>query len=128
MLVVVCYIMLERLLKYAYKMLYLQSAIVLLIAIGMFFYSGKSVVLSVLLGGIVWILPSWYFICKIFKKHRTTFDKNIIYNFLFAEIAKFVICIILIIVAVKFLPIKVLPFLSGFAGAVAGTCLFPIIF
>jgi ATP synthase protein I len=119
--------MLQRFLKNAYKMLYLQSAIVVLLMVVVFLYWGKVAALSAFLGGLVWILPTFYFIHKIFGKKIGKFDSSLVYSFFSAEIVKFLISVILIIVMVKLLPIEVIPFLSGFVGAVLGTLLFPLV-
>lgn len=111
--------------KSAYKLLYLQSAIILIAAIIWAIFGGFHAAWSTLLGGISWLLPNFYFIRKLFIMEKLPNPQNLVKKFYIGELVKFLLCVLLIILFVKLLPVAILPFLSGFIGAVLACWFMP---
>lgn len=117
--------------KEVYKIIYLQIITVLLAAIIWLFFKGKYEFASTLLGGICWIIPSFYFVKKTFNiraaQKNTAQLGNLAKRFFIGEVLKLLLSAVLIILCLKFLPIILLPFLSGFIIAVMSLWLMPLI-
>jgi ATP synthase protein I len=113
--------------KKAYLMIYLQIIIILLIAIFYFIFKGKSDFLFALVGGICWLLPSFYFTRKLFIMPGNKSAIYIVKNFYLGEIVKLVFSGILIVLSFKFLHVDAVPFLVAYFAAVLSIGIYPII-
>ena len=91
-----------------------QVFIVIAIGIVAWFFVGTRGGLSALLGGIAWMLPNTYFMHKLFVSRKARTGTQIVKDFYVGELIKLLLSGFLIALAVKFLPIEVLPFFVGF--------------
>lgn len=112
--------MLQRFYRSAYQMIYLPLLCIAGLALIFFQHGERAALLSTVWGGLAWVVPSMLFVWKVFGKKVQQIDRQMLYNFYFAEMIKFAISIFLIILMVKLFSIRFLPFLSGYAGAIFG--------
>jgi F0F1-type ATP synthase assembly protein I len=112
--------------KSAYKVLYIQAAIVFSIAfLWAIFGIGITTWFAVVAGGSAWILPNFYFIhrCFIIKPspllaRRAMLPHSLLRKFYVAELLKLALSGLLIIFFLKILAPSFLPFFSGYCGAI----------
>lgn len=113
-----------------YKIIYLQIIAVIIIALVWLFFKGLQDFYSVLLGGLTWIIPSFYFVRKTFNirasKNNEPQLSNMAKKFFIGEALKLLFSAILIVFCLKFLPIVLLPFLSGYIIAIMSLWLMPL--
>lgn len=106
--------------KKAYNIIYLQIILMLGIAfLWLIFSTAKGSFTSTIFGGISWIIPTFYFTWKIFKDDVSRSLPKIARDFLLAEMIKLFLASLLIILFLKLFTVELLPFLTGFLGAVA---------
>jgi len=110
----------------AYRFMILPTGVVMVVALlaGMLF--GSKIGYSILLGGVVWWVPNFYFAHKLFAKMETR-SQQMLRVFLRAEIIKLVLYGVFFILAYKFFSVAILPFLLGFMLAQAAFWLTPLI-
>jgi F0F1-type ATP synthase assembly protein I len=117
--------------KEVYKIIYLQIITVIIAAILWFFFKGIHEFISALLGGVCWIIPSFYFIKKTFNIRRAQNDglqlSHLAKKFFTAELLKLLFSALLIILCLKFLTIILWPFLSGYIIAIMSLWFMPLI-
>lgn len=114
--------------KKAFNLVYLQLGMMLLLAIAWLLGKDLRASGSALLGGVSWLIPSWYFIRKIFR-HKKDRSINIIAKDLFiGELLKFFFSAVLIILCLKFFPVNLLAFLTGYIGVVTMAMFMPMVF
>lgn len=133
--------------KKLYKILYLQLALIVVIAfLWGYFHDFKSA-WSALCGGSAWFFPSLFFIWFGFKAHKVKveneipsstapepflaskeFASKLLKKICFAEVGKIFFSVILVIIFIKLLPLALLPFLSGYGGAILTVWLLPYVF
>jgi ATP synthase protein I len=94
----------------------MQIVIVLIIS-GLLLVFSKEVALSFLGGGFICIIPNAYFAHKLFAKTGAQATRAIITSFYLGEVVKFVITIILFVVAFKFLNVNKLAIFIGYIVA-----------
>jgi|GEM_PF-6745536 len=112
----------------AYKILCIQTGLVLLLAIFWWCYQNVAAAWSATLGGVAWIVPNIYFVHKCFtmptpssiarRRKSQVWSQAIVGRFYFAEFIKFLSSVVFIVLFVKLLPLKLFPFLSGYIAAV----------
>lgn len=112
----------------AYKLLYFQLALVVLAALIFLFYQGFVSMWSVLLGGVAWMVPCFYFVRKCFIMRQSCTPQQLVKKFYLAELIKLVFSGLLVVLFVKFIPINVLPFLCGYGVAVLTIWLMPYVY
>lgn len=110
----------------AYRLVGLQALVVLLIAAGWLF-GGLREALSALLGGAACVLPSLYFARRFFATTSAREAKQIIKAFYLGEVIKLALSAILVVLIVMFIPVVILPFITGFVGAQFGFWLAPMV-
>jgi len=107
----------------AYRVCYLQIiAICSASFFGLIFY-GATISVSLLCGGIAWLLPSFYFARKITKTafppkpHQTA--RSLAMVFFGGEFKKLAFSAVLVILFIYFLPLKIGAFICGYLLAVS---------
>lgn len=102
----------------ALRLISVSAVAVVIVSLLLLVTQNRYIACSVLLGGLVWLLPNLYFAAKVFAKvgPKTT-SQGLLRNFYQAEIIKLALYAILFIVVVKFLSMAVLPLLIGYAVA-----------
>jgi F0F1-type ATP synthase assembly protein I len=93
----------------------LPVGLVLIAAFFFFAWRGMNVGCSVLLGGVVWLLPNFYFVHKVFSKIGA--GRIILRTFYRAEITKLLVSAVLFIVVSKIFAVNMPAFLIGFIAA-----------
>jgi len=75
---------------------------------------------SAILGGLACILPSWYFMCKLFgnggSRSVHLSSKQIIKNFYVGELIKLLLSVIMLVVIIKYFPVDLVPVICGYIG------------
>jgi F0F1-type ATP synthase assembly protein I len=117
---------LQKVRNKAYTAIVLQTVVVLIIALSYLLFRGEKYFLSTLYGGFSWIIPCFYFTYKLFIMRSNNTALHIVKNLYFGELLKLVFSAVLLSLALKFLPIEILPFFSGYIGAVLSFWFLPI--
>jgi len=112
----------------ALRIVYLQLLIIILVAIIWLYSSGKPAALSVLLGGIAWLIPTYFFIKKVFTSRQSRSASKITSDFFLAEVLKLFLSGVLIVCFLRIFSVFLLPFLLGYIGAVFVGFLTPLIY
>ncbi|WP_309567562.1 ATP synthase subunit I [Coxiella-like endosymbiont] len=115
----------------AYRLAGMQAMIVVFIALG-WWIKGEIESLSVLLGGIAYLLPNLYFAYCLFNTSR--FDtsspikvKQTIVNFYLGEVIKLTLSAGLVIIIILYIPVSIVPFIMGLVGTKFGFFLAPLV-
>lgn len=108
----------------AYRLVALQALVVALIAVAFGIHSSLKAG-SVLLGGAACVLPSFAFARFLFTTTSSRAAKKIIKIFFLGELVKLAISAALVALIVAFIPVALMPFIVGFAGAQFGFWLAP---
>jgi ATP synthase protein I len=117
--------MLQQYLAVGYRLIIAQ--LILLSVVAGFFIAADDRLgfISVLLGGSAWIIPSLYFVHKLFKARTNWNAQALLKAFLMGEGIKFLLSIGLIISIVLFVTIKTWAFLCGYIAVIAASLLMP---
>ena len=110
-----------------YKLIILQLLILSVVAGFSVFKNGWHVFVSVLLGGSAWIIPSLYFVHKLFKSKATRDSLTLLKDFLLGEGVKLLLSVGLITVIIIFVPIETIGFISGYIAAISAAFLMPFV-
>ncbi len=78
---------------------------------------GNLVAKSLLLGGLICILPGWYFIDRVFRITGAQNTAKIVKRFYHSEVIKILLSIGLFIVAIRYVTLIPLAFFIGFIVA-----------
>lgn len=100
----------------AFKLVYVQLIFTVLLALLSYVYSGLVMAYSVLLGGVVYIVPNIYFVRSAFKSEKVETPQSILSRFYVAEAQKFLLTIVMF--AICFALIKPLHAVAFFAAYV----------
>ena len=100
----------------AYKLVTTQIVIVVIIAILWWIFKDFTHCYSALLGGFAYIIPSWYFIRKLFANKKRT-PQTLVRTFYLGELTKLLLSAILLVLIVKFIPTNLFAVLSGYIVA-----------
>lgn len=117
----------------AFRLIYAQIILVLLVTC-MYWLSYRNsshaieFLWSTLLGGVVWILPSCFFVFYCINKRTLLSPVAALRQLYVAEFIKFLLSGILLVLCVKFLLLQPIPFLSGYAVAVLAQFFLMLIF
>ena len=110
-----------------YRLIVMQLVLLGIVAgIFVFIYDWYSVA-SVLLGGCAWIVPSLYFVRKLFKPKINRDSQALLKDFLLGEGIKLLLSAGLITLILLFCAIKTGAFLSGYGAAVAASFFTPLL-
>ena len=116
--------MFRHLLLTGYRLIILQLILLSIVAGVSIFISDWRGFISVLLGGGAWIVPSLYFVRKLFKPN-TRSAQTLLKDFLCGEGIKLLSSAGLIIFIVFFFSIKTGAFLSGYIATIAASFFMP---
>lgn len=114
--------------KKLYQMFYLQIVLVIILTVFFLFYQGLTSALSVFLGSIAWIIPSFYFSRKCFIIRTNSSPNKLVRRIFITELLKLIVSSVLLVTFVKFININLLPFLLGFIIAVLTIWFMPYVF
>ncbi|QHG92214.1 F0F1 ATP synthase subunit I [Coxiella endosymbiont of Amblyomma sculptum] len=111
-----------------YQLVGLQTVVVVVVFLG-WWIVGLMKGISVLLGGMAYLLPGLYFAHHLFGivNSSKAEGKQIVIGFYIGELIKFVLSIVLIIIILLCIPISVVPFSMGYVAAQFGLWLAPFI-
>lgn len=101
----------------AYRLVFLQLAGIVLLAMCALLLVGPSSGLSVLAGGLAYGLPNLYFVWRVFRYSGAQEMTKFVAAFFAGEAFKLILSAILFLVIVKYLPVGLLSTLVGFVGA-----------
>ena len=110
----------------AYKLIYLQIAVVVLLFCCFWVFKNIQAGYSVILGGLACVIPSIYFVRKLFSSYRRS-PQKIVMDFYVAEFIKLFLSAILLVLIFKFVPVKLVALVSGYIGAYLAIWLVPLI-
>ncbi|TAK71795.1 MAG: hypothetical protein EPO11_10935 [Gammaproteobacteria bacterium] len=102
----------------AYRIVFLQLAGVVLLALAALLLRGTISGFSVFVGGMAYGLPNLVFVWCVFRFVGAQQMTQFVAAFFFGEMGKLVISAILFLVIVKYLPVSLLSTLVGFIGAI----------
>jgi ATP synthase protein I len=105
-------LILPSLRKKVYLSVFFPLAVVLLASVVMLMFSGERGV-SLLLGGIVWVVPQGYVAVRLFHRIETD-PKRFMAAFYKSELLKLALAAFLFIAVMKWIPLQVIYFLGGY--------------
>lgn len=97
----------------ALKLILMQSAVILSTSV-LFLLISWEMAYSVLLGGLVCLLPNLYFTYKLFIHSSMYLARQIVYTFYVSEIIKLVMIAALSVIVFRFIAISAPTFFFGF--------------
>lgn len=109
----------------AYRMVYLAAVTVVTAAVFFLIFRGVESGYSVLLGGAIWLLPSFYVAYRLFAKVKPA--QQIIRTLYRAEVVKLLVSALLFVMMCKFLIVNVLALLIGYMIAQLAFWLTPLV-
>ncbi len=98
----------------AFSYVYVQTIVILLLSVSLYFLGNKIIAFSFLWGGAICIVPNVYFAHKMFAQTGAKAAKQIVASFYLCEVVKFIITIILFIVAFKYFHTNKLAIFIGY--------------
>jgi len=118
--------MLQPYRRQAYKLVLLQIAVVLGLLVGWWLFKDIKAGYSALLGGLACVIPSLYFVKKLFSSKERSM-KKIMFDFYIGEFSKLLLSAVLLVLIFKYLPVKLIPLITGFIGAYMAIWLAPLV-
>lgn len=110
-------LVLSSLRQTAYQFIFIPALVVLLISGLTLLFAGKSAGFSIFLGGIVWVIPNGFVAHKLFSNVSARAAGRIVATFYFAETVKLLLTAALVVIIIKFLPLKLGYFLLSYGVA-----------
>lgn len=111
----------------AFRLMGIQSMIVVLISLAWGWYSFIALASS-LLGGVISIVPNIYFASRFFASGRSSNPQKIVRTFYLGEVLKLGITVSLVLVGItQFSSVLILPLLTGFVAATLGLWFAPLL-
>ena len=110
----------------ANKIVLAQSGIVLLMAAVFFLSSGHRAALAVVCGGLVNILPGYFYAARLFSNVSPHAIVRIMFIFYLGEVLKLVISVGLFIVLLTVFKFPLLPYFLGYLVAALTFCVAPL--
>lgn len=104
--------------RQAYRIVFWQLMIVVMLAVVFFLLRGVEEGLGVLSGGLAYGLPAFAFVWQVFSRANVRAVKQFLAVFVVGELAKLIVSAVLFILIVKYLPVTVLPVLIGYICAI----------
>lgn len=102
----------------AYQLVFLQLAVVAGFAFFISLIKDSHEGVSVLLGGLAYVLPNLLFVWRVFRYAGTAQMVQFLTAFFVGEMLKLILGAILFLVIVKYLPVSLLSVLAGYIGAI----------
>lgn len=118
--------MLQPYRRQAYKLVLLQIIVVLALFLCWWLFQDIKAGYSALLGGLAGVIPSLYFVKKGFSSKERSM-KKIIVDFYIGEFSKLLLSAVLLVLIFKYLPVKLVPLITGFIGAYMAIWLAPLV-
>jgi ATP synthase protein I len=118
--------MLQPYRRQAYKLVLLQIAVVLALFLCWWIFQDIKAGYSALLGGLAGVIPSLYFVKKLFSSKERSM-KKIMLDFYLGEFTKLFLSAILLVLIFKYIPVKLVPLITGFIGAYMAIWLAPLV-
>ncbi|HVV69922.1 MAG TPA: ATP synthase subunit I [Gammaproteobacteria bacterium] len=113
--------------KTVYRWIALQILAVIVISLLFFLWQGSAFASSVLIGGMVCILPNGLFVLCWFARFRVNAVRRLVMVFYFGELLKLFLMGFLFVLAQKLLSMNVLGALMGFITAQVAFLLAPLL-
>lgn len=104
--------------KTAYYALLLAQIFILFISLILLIKFNLIHSLSFFLGSLAWFLPNFYFSRKIFQKINIISRYTLLTRFYLAEITKFLLSAIILLIIIKYFKINILILLTGYIIAI----------
>ncbi len=104
--------------KEVYQIIYWQLILIMGLALVLFLLQGIQSGISALLGGLAYWLPTLLFVWRVFARTTARAAKQFLLLFVAGEGIKLVLSAVLFVLVVKYAPVKLMPVLIGFIGAV----------
>lgn len=109
----------------AWRVIGIQVAAVLVLAVGGLLIGGVRTGYAVVLGGGVVVLPTLLFVRHVFSRFRRMPGK-VLGAFFVGEILKLVLMAVLFVLVLQYMIVPVLPLFIGFVGAILAFWLAPL--
>ena len=103
-----------------------QSSIVLLMAVLFFLISGRRASLAVICGGLVNILPGFFYAARLFSNVSPHAIMRIMVIFYVGEVLKLIVSVGLFIVLLTVFKFPLLPYFLGYLVAALAFCVAPM--
>ncbi|MES2204592.1 MAG: ATP synthase subunit I, partial [Pseudomonadota bacterium] len=103
-----------------------QSVIVLLLAVVFFLISGHRASLAVICGGLVNILPGYFYAARLFANVSPHAIMRIMVIFYVGEVLKLIISVGLFIILLSVFKFPLLPYFLGYLVAALAFCVAPL--
>jgi ATP synthase protein I len=101
----------------AYRLVIIPAYVDIALSFLLAIFAGLNASGSVLLGGVVWIIPNLYMVYRLFSNVSARAVQQIVRTFYRAEIIKLLLSAALFIGMVKLLPLQLGPFSLGYIAA-----------
>lgn len=110
----------------AYRLVAIPASVIIIASIIALVFTSTKFAYSVVLGGLIWILPNFYFAYRVFHKIETR-AKDFIGVFYRTELFKLAFSALLFVVIIKWLPVVLSAILVGYMLAQVTFWLVPLI-
>jgi ATP synthase protein I len=104
--------------KDAYKMVFWQFVVIAGLALSLLVLKGVQSGVSVLLGGLAYVLPNLMFVWRVFARTSAAEAQRFMIAFVVGEATKLTLSAVLFVMTVKYLPVTLLPTLGGYIAAI----------
>lgn len=118
--------MLTKIRHQAYKILFFQLAIVILLAIIVLIFIDAKSGFSIFLGGLAYLIPSIFFIIKFLSSKCNRIPSKIFADFYCGELVKLILSFLVLILLFKFIPVKIIFVLIGYGAASLSLLFLPV--
>jgi ATP synthase protein I len=109
-----------------YKLIIWQLILLSIVAVFFIYKNNWHSLTSAVLGGSAWILPSLYFVHRLFNSKKNKNAQDLAKAFVTGEGMKLLLSIGLVALSAAFLNIKTGAFLSGYVAAIMASFLMPL--
>lgn len=114
--------------KEIYRIIFGQLFLVMGLAVVLLLFQGIKSGLSVITGGLAYWLPTLLFVKSVFSRARVRTAKQFLAAFMIGETVRIFLSAILFLLVLNYLPVRLLPMLAGFVGAVIAFWIASLIF
>jgi ATP synthase protein I len=112
----------------AYQLVFWQFIIIVGLALILLLVQGIQSGLSVLLGGLAYVLPNFMFVWRVFARTSAQAARQFLIAFVVGESTKLILSAVLFVLIVKYLPVRLMPALGGYIAAIVGFWLVSFVF
>jgi ATP synthase protein I len=114
--------------KDAFKLVFWQFIVIVVLALIFFLLHGLQSGVSALLGGLAYVLPNFMLVWRVFSQTSAQAAKQFLIAFVVGESTKLILSAVLFVLIVKYLPVQLIPALSGYIAAIVGFWLVSFVF